>query len=262
MPIELTEYPGGSDHKHGSSCGSAVKGEQVSASADTSTNSGTLINSQGGKVCGAKRRSGGICQKSAMPNGRCRLHGGLTPKGEALPQYKHGRYSKYMKDMPEALRKGYNSALKDENLLSLRDDIAALESRQRELFRQMEATPAPPWEDARRAMAAVNIAMGSGDQEQLRTSLLALAEVVDSGVVSARAYESCWTKLNDAVDRKTRVATAEWKMLNELGGVVPVEQAMAFLRALLSAAREVVTDPKQLQQLQMRTMAFLPTPQE
>jgi hypothetical protein len=33
--------------------------------------------------CGAKRKSdGGACQQPAMPNGRCRFHGGLTPKGD------------------------------------------------------------------------------------------------------------------------------------------------------------------------------------
>jgi hypothetical protein len=37
--------------------------------------------------CGAKTRSGKACQKPGMANGRCRLHGGLTP-------IKHGRYSK------------------------------------------------------------------------------------------------------------------------------------------------------------------------
>lgn len=37
--------------------------------------------------CLAKTRSGTPCQKPGMANGRCRLHGGLTP-------IKHGRYSK------------------------------------------------------------------------------------------------------------------------------------------------------------------------
>jgi hypothetical protein len=39
------------------------------------------------KQCGAKTRAGTPCKRPAMPNGRCRLHGGLTP-------IKHGRYSK------------------------------------------------------------------------------------------------------------------------------------------------------------------------
>ena len=29
--------------------------------------------------CGAKTRSGKPCQQAAMPNGRCRMHGGLSP---------------------------------------------------------------------------------------------------------------------------------------------------------------------------------------
>ena len=33
-------------------------------------------------LCGAKTRSGGHCQKYGMLNGRCRLHGGLSPKGK------------------------------------------------------------------------------------------------------------------------------------------------------------------------------------
>jgi hypothetical protein len=45
--------------------------------------------------CGAQTRSGDACQFPAMPNGRCRLHGGKSPgpprgNRNAL---KHGRYT-------------------------------------------------------------------------------------------------------------------------------------------------------------------------
>jgi hypothetical protein len=42
------------------------------------------------KECGAKTRAGTPCKRPAMVNGRCRLHGGLTP-------IKHGRYSKVLR---------------------------------------------------------------------------------------------------------------------------------------------------------------------
>lgn len=45
--------------------------------------------------CNAKTRSGTHCKNLAMPNGKCRMHGGASLKGAELPQYKHGRYSKY-----------------------------------------------------------------------------------------------------------------------------------------------------------------------
>ena len=41
-------------------------------------------------ICGAKTRAGGTCQKHGMFNGRCRLHGGLSPKGQDHWNYQHG----------------------------------------------------------------------------------------------------------------------------------------------------------------------------
>jgi len=42
-------------------------------------------------ICGAKlRNKNAYCQKYGMLNGRCRLHGGLSPKGADHWNYKHG----------------------------------------------------------------------------------------------------------------------------------------------------------------------------
>jgi hypothetical protein len=46
--------------------------------------------------CGARTRSGRPCRSPAMPNGRCRLHGGASPgapKGKANGNYRHGRFT-------------------------------------------------------------------------------------------------------------------------------------------------------------------------
>ena len=49
-----------------------------------------------GKLCGAKKRGKAeTCRAPAMPNGRCRIHGGLSLGGIAHPNFKHGRRSKY-----------------------------------------------------------------------------------------------------------------------------------------------------------------------
>ena len=45
--------------------------------------------------CGAKTRKATSCQSPAMPNGRCRMHGGKcagAPKGNRYA-LKHGRYT-------------------------------------------------------------------------------------------------------------------------------------------------------------------------
>lgn len=46
--------------------------------------------------CGAKTRSDTPCSGPAMPNGRCRMHGGASPgapRGQANGMYRHGRYT-------------------------------------------------------------------------------------------------------------------------------------------------------------------------
>ncbi len=45
--------------------------------------------------CGAKTRGGTPCHAAAMPNGRCRMHGGGSPGAPKGNQnaLKHGRYT-------------------------------------------------------------------------------------------------------------------------------------------------------------------------
>lgn len=46
--------------------------------------------------CGAKTRSATPCRAPAMPNGRCRMHGGASPgapMGKRNGMYKHGNFT-------------------------------------------------------------------------------------------------------------------------------------------------------------------------
>jgi hypothetical protein len=45
--------------------------------------------------CGARTRSGSPCQSPAMPNGRCRMHGGKSPGAPNSNRnaFKHGLYT-------------------------------------------------------------------------------------------------------------------------------------------------------------------------
>ena len=57
--------------------------------------------------CGAKTRVGGMCRQPAMPNGRCKMHGGKStgaPKGNQNA-VKHGGYTKEAKAERKALQK-------------------------------------------------------------------------------------------------------------------------------------------------------------
>jgi hypothetical protein len=52
-----------------------------------------LLQAHAAPRCGARNRAGKPCRSPAMPNGRCRLHGGLSPgapRGEGNGMFKHG----------------------------------------------------------------------------------------------------------------------------------------------------------------------------
>lgn len=74
-----------------------------------------------------------------MANGRCRLHGGLTPAGAAHPAFIHGRYSKYL---PTRLSERYRTAATDPDLLALGSEVALLDARLAELVERTNATEA------------------------------------------------------------------------------------------------------------------------
>jgi hypothetical protein len=62
--------------------------------------------------CGAKTRKGSPCQSPAMPNGRCRMHGGKSPgapKGNRNA-WQHGNYSADGVAMRRAIRALLSSA--------------------------------------------------------------------------------------------------------------------------------------------------------
>ena len=48
--------------------------------------------------CGAKTRSGGTCRKAGMANGRCRFHGGKSPKTNQNAAKPGSLYSAFLSD--------------------------------------------------------------------------------------------------------------------------------------------------------------------
>jgi uncharacterized protein YjcR len=85
-------------------------------------------------LCAARTRKGTPCQNPAMANGRCRMHGGKTPRGTDLPQFKTGRFSK---SLPDRLVERYEQTLNDEERHNLADEIALAETKIDDLFAKM-----------------------------------------------------------------------------------------------------------------------------
>lgn len=95
--------------------------------------------------CSAKRHDGNPCQVVAVnpDNGKCRVHGGWGPKGVNHPNFRHGRYSRYM---PEQLYETVRALCDDEEYLSLREDVAFIDATIDQTMKQyqdMESLPGP-----------------------------------------------------------------------------------------------------------------------
>jgi len=89
------------------------------------------INSEGKPVCGCilSRKNDGkppkICQSPfRMANGRCRKHGGATPRGIMSPNYKHGKGCRYARVLAPTLQEVYEEIKEKEKDLSVSDDIS------------------------------------------------------------------------------------------------------------------------------------------
>ena len=182
------------------------------------------------RECGARRRNGMPCKAPAMPNGKCRIHGGLSPKGTAAGRYKTGKYSKYL---PKNIHGDYRAALRDENLISLREQLALLESRQMELVRGLEQNPPIPW-------SALQNLTGQLLKDGPKPELLAqLKDLIGEGQAAARAQKGLWSDLRSAFQEKARLVEAERRRLDELNARLPADQVITLVQALSDLVAKV-----------------------
>jgi hypothetical protein len=87
--------------------------------------------------CGARTRRGTACRAPAMPNGRCRLHGGLstgprTPEGlerSRRARWRHGFYSREFREMRVAARRQFFEMREAVRRLGLAGEIKTFERR-------------------------------------------------------------------------------------------------------------------------------------
>jgi hypothetical protein len=193
------------------------------------------------KLCGARKRDGTPCRGAAMPNGRCRLHGGLTPAGPASVHYKHGRRSRYLKALRGEMKDAYKAALKDERLLEAKDEVALLEARVGELLGQLTTEPAPPWGRVVDALVACEHARARGSDKD-GGAFAALARLIRTGADAARSRAAVWRELRDTIGEKTRTARVEHRrqLESKVAMALAHERCGEFTEMLLTAAHEVV----------------------
>ena len=185
--------------------------------------------------CKAKsKQSGGRCKNSAVAGRNvCHIHGGKTPAGIALPQFKDGRYSKYL---PNRLIERYKAGISDDQLLVLADEIALIDSRLADLLSRVDtgengqlwANLLKAWEGFKEASATV---------DRLKYQLQ-----IDILFDAARDDYLAWGEIHSLIDQRRRMVESERKRLTEIQQMITAKEAMTLIAAIQGIILENVTD--------------------
>jgi hypothetical protein len=163
-----------------------------------------------------------------------------------------------LKDLPAGWRAGFKAALVDPNLTSLRGELAVQTEIIGQLLRRLSDTEARPWGQAVEAFNDLKMATTSKDTDKFKAALAALEQVIRTGADAAASQKEIREELRAVMQERTRTAAAEWRRMADLNVLVTMEEALGLWRALLMAAKEIVTDQGQLRALQERTLKLLP----
>lgn len=178
------------------------------------------------EICGALTNKKKMCQKKPMENGRCRNHGGASPKGLDHPRTKHGGYSKYL---PDALKDKYKEATTNEELLSLKDEMALVTTRLYELAEMVDeaggkkkyAEIVDLWRRWHKAKS-----MDSKNARYIKQDLDEAIEHIEKDL-------QIWDEVTNLVNMKRKLVDSEQRKLNNLQQYVPTEKVMLFIGAVM-----------------------------
>lgn len=184
------------------------------------------------KKCGAKTRRGGKCQHLAMPNGKCRFHGGKTPKGPAHPAFKHGRYSK---DLPSRMSARFADAVTDGELIQLERDVALVDTRVGELLSELSQDSAGVL--FQRIQKAWDRFKNGSPDEQAK-STLELTNLIEQG---ANDWLK-WQEIYDLIERRRRLVESEFKRQAQLNQVLTVSEGVTLITAFVDIVKQHVSD--------------------
>ena len=196
--------------------------------------------------CKAKsKQSGEQCKRRVTPGKEvCRMHGGKTPTGIALPQTKHGRYSKVL---PTRMLERYNAAITDPELLNLSAEIAVVDSRLSDLLIRVESGDAGEiWDKLSKAKDKYRDASLKADIAEMGAQLDAMISLIERGAADVAA----WREIHGVLEQRRRLVESERKRLVEQEQMLTLHEAMTMFQAMAAAVKSNVSDRDALGRIQ------------
>lgn len=176
-------------------------------------------------------RKGRQCMGLAMPSGKCRVHGGSSLKGIASPKLVTGKYSKYL---PNRLLDTYTEALEDTDLITLRNEIALLESRLVDLLSRIDSGESGNiWNALQDKTNKMLSAIRSSDADKQRIILSDITNLILRG----NSDYTIWKEIQDILDQIRKLKESERRRLIDAQQMITAEQALLHSKALGAAVR-------------------------
>lgn len=175
--------------------------------------------------------------------GRCKAHGGNSLRGIAHPGFKGRGYGK---SLPSHIAVHYDEALRDENLLNLKSEIALCDARLGELTEQLgKGTGAQLANRLTRKYNQVNGSAVSSNAKVRAKFGQYLGELGDIiALISNNA--SIWDDMGVWIDRRQRLTEAEVRHMIHIRAMISAEEVMQLVGQLLRILRDRVYDRKVL----------------
>ncbi len=187
------------------------------------------------KICGITKRDGTICQAYAMPNGRCRVHGGLTPKGPDSPHFKDGKHSLYylptkLKAIAESIPAEFDKGILSRNTLLTEAFI-------RQKLEQLENAPdsADVWDALRKELDSLVANFTDENYGRVAVSLDKIGRLIDERQLYHQTVGEIRKDLAEQRANQKAIADIEFKGQN----AIPVSQLIKFLMLIMEDAKEI-----------------------
>jgi hypothetical protein len=172
----------------------------------------------------------------------------------AHPCFKTGKRSRYLRDVPQELKAAYSASRKDEELLSLRDELAVQTALIQKRLADLKARQLPPWETVVERLNDLKVA--AAEDKPARFAALELA--IRTGYDAYQGEREIIEDIREMLQERSRLAAVEHRREVDLQTMVPVEIAYAILARIMAAIKETVTDQDTFKRLNQRVIQLLP----
>lgn len=175
---------------------------------------------------------------------RCRIHGGAVPRGKAHPHYKDGKRSRYEQHLPQDIQDLYERALKDEQLLSMRSNLARQEAMIRAAGLEWADGQPVPWKEM--AEAVNNLMKTANDdtssKEDLDHAVQTVVDLAERGASADKVERRLKAEMRELMQEQTKTAKVEHDRLIDLQALLPVDVVIGFVTTFYRAVLDSIPD--------------------